>query len=410
MNRKHLIFSIILVIFSNVLYADCKSDLANLDVLKQKGLAAAKAGKYSLAQSIYKKGARKTSGLKFKCQTLSLPDLTKRERFFRTAARTVSCGAYLDKGNELAAKAKAVARSKPHVASGLYKNAIAQYERAKTACPGTSVSRKADQMIASIHKSAKPVAMKGKMSKRKAGSKAVSSPGPMATVSDIKVNLSKKRNRKNKCFKEKLAHVVSIENSGMKAFKAGHIERAANHLSIAADMYDKDSVRCKSVSERLGVIDRSRYLKKQVSLINHKYNRCAKSISSAEKIARQAEKDEQAGDFQFAQESYVKAALLFDRIPKGCASPKHLGDKERYRMRAQLLSCKHYIDGIKEYNQAFREISQANRKKASEYYSRAVRYFDAALTGCHYTGTNVKVIMKLKNYSVKSISRLSSSQ
>lgn len=401
----------LLLTYNTVIFADCNSDLKKVDAMKIAAATAEKARKYSEAQKIYKRGARKVAVMKYSCTRLSLTELSKRERYFRTSAKSIGCSTFLEKGMSYTDKAKSASRARKYrIAAGFNKSAIEQYNLAIKSCANTLIAKQASKMLAqargisktNLSASSKKVYLG--TAKKGRTSTARKKPG-YAKVATSSIDIGKKRNRANKCFVKKLRHIIRIENDGARALKKGDIDSAANYLSIAADRYDKESAKCANVTERLGVMDRSKYLTQKVQFINQKYNRCGKGISEAQSLARQAVKEERLGDYQFAQETYTKLALIYDRIPKGCTKQSHIKDKKRFQVRAQLLACQHYISGIKQYNLAFQEMSSANREKASDYYTKAIKFFSAALNSCQYTEPNIKIVRKLKKYSMRSVSR-----
>ncbi len=362
MNSRFIIV-VFLLLFSIDGMADCNTDYRTIMQYRAKADQEKKAGRYGAAERLYKRGARKLAALKYRCTTMSLKLLTAKEREFRQLAQSVK-------------------KNTPQASANVDSHAN-QHKQKK--------GRKTKQLSLTASKNSKRAVRRHDVrTGRKSAGRTVKN----------------KRERRNACLRKKLAHIVRIEKSGYRALQYEDIGLAIRQLTLAADLYDKESSNCKKVRSRLAVIDRAKRIRMRLEDIKNKYGNCDEKYATVQTLVRQADNDENSGEYELAQEGFIKAAQQLETMPSHCRKQNYLADIAKYKAKVQLFACKPYITGIKFYNQAFTEMAKAKKKAATKHFREAALHFTHALQQCHHGGINRRLLQKLRKYSELSVRRM----
>ncbi len=361
--NSRFIIVVFLLLFSMEGMADCNSDYRTIMQYRAKADQEKKAGRYSAAERLYKRGARKLAALKYRCTTMSLKLLTAKEREFRQLAQSVK-------------------KSAPQVSSSAEDQA--KHGRQKK-------SRKGKLLPVTP---ARTVRKKTRRHDARTGRRG------------IEKSAKSRRERRNSCLRKKLAHIVRIEQHGYRALQDQDIGLAIRQLTLAADLYDKESSVCRKVRARLAVIDRAKRIRMRLESIKNRYGNCDEKYATVQSLVRQADNDENSGEYELAQEGYIKAAQQLESMPPHCRRQNYLADIAKYRAKVQLFACKPYLNGMKFYNLAFNEMAKAEKKSATKHFREAALHFTHALQQCRHGGINRRLIQKLRKYSELSIRRM----
>lgn len=409
---------------------------------------AKKQGNSNEAKSNYKRAARKLSAMKYTCSEISLSELSRKERHYRALAAGLSRPANVSS----AAKPK-VTPKKPDCSSNIPRarqlvsrgsqstgrQSSAHFAKARTIllsiqrkCPRSKAASTANNLLARIASESNVKAREQKLKRRKAAkiaSKKLVKPVPPQNTTASRpqkqrknagVRYKKKTPRKRQkrtrisgrypgrksCEINKLVHFYTAEQQAYKAVKELKYALAADRFVDAIHGYENNSHKCSTAKAKLSVLDRAERLKAVLDKLKREHIHCSRHLNEVREMSKIAYNDENAGEFELAQEAYVKAVKAYESIPQVCASVTHAKELNENRAKRDLLACSHYVDGIKQYNIAFKAVSNARNKQAANAYQKAAAAFDLALGNCKYNSVNIKVLRKLSLYSKRYTTRL----
>jgi len=450
---------IILTYISAPAFSSCKSDLKKVAAFSKKAVAARNKGDAGKARYNYKRAARKLSAMKYTCSNISLLELAKKERHYRSLAASVSgssvskasppkvavepirtksktnrakstvkvvkrCGAKLPRARQLIAQGNKARRSRRNAYYAAARDILV---KVKARCPRTSVAARADKLLVRVRivlrtRSTVPTSNEPP-SKKKDRSRATATRKSTRSVSSrskrySRAATSKKSStrtsrhlvgqhaRRNSCEVTKLTHIYTAEQQAYKALSNMQYVLAADRFIEAIHGYESNSHKCPTNKSKLAVLDRIDRLTKILRKLKQEHIHCAKRLEAVRDLSRTAYNDENSGEFELAQEGYVSTVKAYETMPQVCASRAHSRELNENRAKRDLLACSHYIEGIKEFNKGFNAISKAQNKRAVTAYRKAFASFNLATKNCSYNLTNRKILRKLKLYSTHSIKRL----
>ncbi len=394
--RKMLISAkllMLLFVCAGNLWANCKSDYVKVNSFAVNAANAQKKGQYDVAKKLFRKAARKLSAMKYRCSSISLKEMSTKERKYRIYARYTGCGKLIQQAQSNIIKIKAGANKKQ--AASLVRLAINNYNSVIAKCPNSQYQKYAQIKLASIGGG-----------KFKNNSKATINRNSGREVSRKTNRFKSVRIRRGRCYYQYLRQVAKIEMKANIAFKNKLYGDAVKHYNNAAEMYISESQKCKNAKDRLSALDRAKLLRLRVVAIKSKYVNCTAKADAAKKLREEAFGDEQSGDYDLAHDGYMNALRAYLSIPKACSPEQYTHLRKESRDRAKLLSCNSYVEGIISYNQAFSAMSKADKREAALEYGKAARYFDSAVSKCGFVAANFKLLNKLINASKLKAKRL----
>ena len=442
-SRVALIF-IIMSVISTPVFSSCKSDLKKVAVFTKKAEYAKQQGNSNEARGHYKRAARKLSAMKYTCSEISLDELAKKERHYRALATGLSsssnvtsaakpkvapqkpdCGTDIPRARQLVSRG---GQAKGRQSKAHYAKARTILNSIKRKCPRSKAASTANNLLARIAAENKAKGEQAQLNRKKtikkASSKPVKSSQTRTSASRIqkprkpRVARSKKHRRqkgsritgrypgRKSCEINKLVHFYTAEQQAYSALKDLKYSLAADRFVDAIHGYENNSHKCLTAKAKLSVLDRAEHLKAVLNKLKREHIHCSRHLDEVRELAKLAYNDEHAGEFELAQEGYVKAVKAYESIPQVCASLTHSTELNENRAKRDLLACSHYIDGIKQYNKAFKAVSNARNRQAANAYQKAAASFDLALGNCKYNTVNNKVLRKLTLYSKRYITRL----
>lgn len=362
--------------------ADCKVDYEKAMSIADRAIKNQKKGQFEQAERYYKSAARKLRAMKYRCSQLNLDELRKNARKFQLLARQSNCGRQLQDAELLLQKIKA-AQSQKKKSAKYQAQAKKIYNDVIKQCEGSTyvgLAQKQLEWIASL-----------------AQKKVVKKPARQVNT---------RRKSVNRCIKKHLAHVVTMEKDGDRAFRQKQYELAIKYYSAAAKLYVDESQQCSRSKDKIFALDKSKVLSARVDTIKSEHINCDGKVEKANLSIKRARQDEKLGDFDLARYGFMKAHEAFVALPDVCTPSRYTDAADKSLNRAKLLGCEHYVTGIKAYRSAAKAMGQAQHSVAGKHYGSAEKAFDSALKTCNFTAENQKLVEQMKATSAANFKRL----
>jgi len=387
------ILLLLVLVYSTAVGATCKLDYEKVNAIAANAVIAQKKGNFIEAKGYFKKAARKLSGMKYRCNDISLKEMTGKERQYRLLANYTDCGSLLKNAQAMVIKSQQPRLGRKQ--QSLYKdNALAFYNTVLERCPNSQYDKYATKKIQLLENKRAYVKSKPKP-KLKTSARTNIKPESLVR----KYLPRKNRVRIGSCFYRHLRPAIALENKGNKAFYRKKYSDAVVFYKVAADQYISKSQQCKKAKERVAALDKAKTLRSKMIKIKTDYLGCERKISGVRGVRDRAYIDEQASEFDLAQEGYKEAYTSYLALPKACSAGKFRREMQSSQNKSRLLACPQYIVGIKSYNLAFNAMSKAKRKVAAKFYRKAAKSFGVALARCGFKGENFKMLNKLQTVS-----------